>query len=83
MSYEAEVLKIANAELVGAKVVKVRYMTNEEAEEAGWDERGIIIEFANGHSISAQRDDEGNGPGALATTLPGPASILAVLPLVD
>lgn len=81
MSYEDEVLKIANDTLKGVKVANIRYMTVEEAEEAGWDERGVVFEFSNGHSFQAMRDDEGNGPGALATTFDGAASTLAVLPL--
>ncbi len=81
--YEAEVLKTANEALVGVKVSKIRYSTPEECEESGWDDRGIVIEFSNGHSFGIMRDDEGNGPGAVATTFDGAAGILAVLPLVN
>lgn len=55
------------SDFIGHKVVKVRPLTEEEAEEEGWDHRGdcAVLVFDDGSLIYASRDPEGNGPGAL------------------
>ena len=55
--------------LVGSKIIKVDYMSNEEAEEIGWYKRPIQIHLDNGAILSPQADDECNDGGALFTGL--------------
>lgn len=57
------------AELVGKAIVAVRYLTEEEREELGWYDRSVVIQLDDGTLIWPSRDDEGNGAGALFTTL--------------
>lgn len=64
-------LKLVNLEeklaeiLVGKKIKAVQFMTEENAEQMMWDERPLLIVFEDNSLIFAQRDPEGNGPGAL------------------
>jgi hypothetical protein len=55
--------------VLGAKIVKVRKMTEEELEAEGWDDCGRKIATAlvlsTGAVIYASSDDEGNGPGTI------------------
>lgn len=58
----------AKSQLLMKKIVRVRYMTHEEANEMGWTERPVVITLSDGTMIYPSRDDEGNGGGALFTT---------------
>jgi hypothetical protein len=51
--------------LIGKKVESIRYVTQEEARDWGWDKRPLIIEFTDQTCIIPQSDDEGNDGGAL------------------
>ena len=53
--------------LIGSKIIKVDYMSDEVADELGWGERPIQIHLDNGAILSPQKDDEGNDGGALFT----------------
>ena len=53
--------------LVGCKIIKVDYMSNEECEDLGWNKRPIQIHLDSGAVLSPQADDEGNDGGALFT----------------
>ena len=57
------------AELVGKAIVAVRYLTEEEREELGWYDRSVVLQLDDGTLIWPSRDDEGNGAGALFTTI--------------
>jgi len=59
--------KIAQDMLFGKKVTGVRYLSDEEMEEMGWDQKCVVIELDDGNLIYPSQDDEGNGPGALFT----------------
>ena len=61
-------LKEAEEQLLGRKIVKVRYMTKEEAEDLGWYHRPVVMHLDNGNIIYCSCDDEGNNGGALFTT---------------
>lgn len=54
--------------LLGRRILKVRYMTQKEAEEMGWENRAIVIGLDNGTVIFPSMDDEGNNAGAIFTT---------------
>jgi hypothetical protein len=59
--------EIAREQLLGKKIIGVRYMTKEEADQLGWDNRPIVLLLDDGNTIYPSQDDEGNGPGALFT----------------
>jgi len=56
-------------ELVGKAIVAVRYLTEEEREELDWHDRSVVIQLSDGTLLWPSRDDEGNGAGALFTTI--------------
>ena len=51
--------------LLGKKIVGVRYLTQEETEASGWYSSPIVIELDDGSALIPQQDDEGNDGGAL------------------
>lgn len=55
----------AKKNLEGKKIVSVRYLTDEETKNMGWDEKALVIQFDDGSIIFPSADDEGNGAGAL------------------
>jgi hypothetical protein len=57
--------KQARDMLIGRKIVKVEWMTSQEAEDCGWSGRPICILLDNGIWIYPSRDDEGNDAGSL------------------
>lgn len=59
--------KIANDQLLGRKIVRVRYMTPAECQEIGWYLRPIVLELDDGNIVWASADDEGNNGGAIFT----------------
>lgn len=52
---------------VGARLVAVRPMTDQEIINFGWDpsydESAIVLIFDNGHALIPAKDPELNGPG--------------------
>ena len=52
-------------QLVGRKIVQVRWMTKEEADESYWDYQPVILILDDGTSIFPMSDDEGNQAGSL------------------
>lgn len=58
---------IAQAQLLGRKIVQVRYLSHEEADDLGWYERCVVIQLDDGNLILPSSDDEGNSAGALFT----------------
>jgi hypothetical protein len=56
---------MASKELLGRKVERVRYMTEDEAQKLGWSHRPIVLELDNGTCIWPSRDDEGNDAGSM------------------
>ena len=63
--------------LEGRKIVKVEYLTQEEADDLGWSSRPICIGLDDGSWIYPSMDDEGNDGGALAIS--GQTGVLPVL----
>lgn len=53
--------------LLGKKIVAVRYMTDEEVLEIGWNKAPIVLQLDDGNIIFPSMDDEGNDAGALFT----------------
>ena len=58
---------IAKKQLVGKKIVSVRYMTNKEMDELGWYSKCVIMQLDDGNIVFPSQDDEGNNAGALFT----------------
>lgn len=63
--WEADILKL----LVGKTISAVRYQTPKEAEQfGGWHQLAVIIQLNDGTQLIPMSDDEGNAPGAIATS---------------
>ena len=56
--------------LLGQKIIKVEYMSVEDAEEMDWFNRPIQILLENGTWLTPQQDDEGNDGGSISTNFP-------------
>ena len=55
------------ADILGAEIMNIRKMTEEEAEAEGWDlchDGCKVIELDNGMNLYPSKDYEGNGAGA-------------------
>lgn len=59
--------KVAKDQLLGKKIVGVRYLSEQEAEDLGWTSRSIVLTLDDGNMIYPSMDDEGNDAGALFT----------------
>lgn len=59
--------KVACDQLLGKKIVKVRYLNKNDLENLGWYESSVAFQLDDGNWIFASQDDEGNGAGALFT----------------
>jgi len=59
--------KIAKNQLLGRKIVNVRYLSKEEAETLGWYNRCVVIQLDDGNLVFPSADDEGNNAGSLFT----------------
>ena len=57
--------KEAEKHLKGKRIVKVRYLSEEEKEQLHWYHRCEVIQFDDGSLLFPSRDDEGNDAGAL------------------
>ena len=51
--------------LLGKRIVGVRYLTKEETDASAWYSSPIAIELSDGSALIPQSDDEGNDGGAL------------------
>ena len=60
--------KDISANLVGRKIVKVRYMTQAEVNVCVWYNATVVLELDDGTMLYPMSDDEGNSAGAIATT---------------
>ena len=65
--------------LEGKKIISVRYMSNQEAEENGFDNRPVSFKLDTGEIIIVQSDDEGNNGGSLVVIKKGKISILPTI----
>ena len=57
----------AKEQLLNRKIVNVRYMTREEAQDMDWYCRPVVMVLDDGNLIYPSCDDEGNNGGALFT----------------
>jgi len=64
---EAYWTEIASKQLLGRKIVAVRYMTPKEAHGSGWGARCVVLQLDDGNLVFPSMDDEGNGAGTLFT----------------
>ena len=53
-------------QLVGRKIVEVRWMTKEEADDSYWDYQPVLLILDDGTALCPMSDDEGNESGAIA-----------------
>ena len=52
-------------QLVGRKIVEVRWMTKEEADESYWDHQPVLLILDDGTALCPMSDDEGNSAGSI------------------
>ena len=57
----------AEAMLLGKKIVKVRYLSEDERKSLGWTGKCLVIQLDDGNIIYPSSDDEGNEAGCLFT----------------
>lgn len=57
--------KRAESVLLNRKIVKVRYLTDDERETTGFYSRCVVFQLDDGTLIYPSADDEGNDAGAL------------------
>ena len=69
--------------LLGRKIVRVKYMSSEAAEEDyHWDDCPIMIGLDDGSWVVPQSDDEGNNAGAIGVATDGDEHYY-ILPVLD
>jgi len=71
---------IAKTVMLGKKIVRVGYISKEEAADYMWNSRGVYFILDDGTKCILMRDDEGNDAGVLAYVNTG---VDAVLPVID
>lgn len=59
--------KVAKDQLLNRKIVAVRYLSESERSDLGWNYRPVVIQLDDGNLIFPSADDEGNDAGALFT----------------
>ena len=69
--------------LLGKKIVQVKYVDKEEADNYMWNSRPVSFMLDNGTRVMIQSDDEGNDGGALWIGSKDVEEILPVLGLED
>ena len=57
-------------EILGQRIVRVRYMTKTEAEDWGWYSCPLMMMLENGTWLIHSKDDENNDGGALSLVNP-------------
>ena len=65
--------------LMGKRIIGVKYMSTDEANESMWGNRPICILLNDGTWIIPQSDDEGNDGGALGVTKDNKFDVLPVI----
>lgn len=69
MSKTPVAVLVARNLFVGKKIANVRYLTQSEADQLGWDSRAIVFILEDGTAFFPSRDNEGNDAGAIFTNL--------------
>ena len=67
MNYETKWLKVAKKQLLGKRIVRVRYLTEKEMESLGWHCRCVVLQLDDGNLIFPAADEEGNDAGVFFT----------------
>ena len=70
---------VAKTVMLGKKIVRVGYISKEEANDYMWNSRGIYFVLDDGTKCIVMRDDEGNDAGVLAYVNSGVDSVLPVI----
>lgn len=68
MDYEKIWTEKAKALLLNKRIVNVKYLSQEEADDLGWSSRSVAFQTQDGNWFFPSRDDEGNDGGSLFTT---------------
>tara|TARA_R100000353_G_scaffold175083_1_gene144504 strand:- start:1460 stop:1720 length:261 start_codon:yes stop_codon:yes gene_type:complete len=67
-----------NKELLGRKITKIEYLTQDELDDNMWDKSPIAIELDNRIWLVPMADDEGNDGGSISTNIKN----LSVIPTI-
>ena len=70
---------VAKTIMLGKKIVRVGYISKDEAADYMWNSRGIYFILDDGTKCIVMRDDEGNDAGVIAYVNEGVDSVLPVL----
>ena len=57
-------------EILGQRIVRIRYMTKVEAEQFGWYSCPLVMQLENGTWLIPSKDDENNDGGAISLVNP-------------
>ena len=68
--------------LLGRKIIRIEYMSEDEIKHAGWHSRPICLQLDDKSWLVPQRDDEGNDGGALYYSNPEGPDKSEVLPVI-
>ena len=72
--------EVAKTVMLGKKIVRVGYISKDEAADYMWNCRGVYFILDDGTKCIGMRDDEGNDAGVIAYVNEG---VDAVLPVID
>ena len=64
--------------LLGKSIIKVEYMSQDDADAHGWTNRPIQFLLNNGVWLTITKDDEGNDGGAIHTNI----KQLSIIPVI-
>ncbi len=64
--------------LLGKKITKIEYLSNEEVENNMWYHTPVAIQLDNKYWLIPMADDEGNNGGSISTTIKD----LPVIPVI-
>ncbi len=64
--------------LLGKKITKIEYLSNEEVENNMWYKTPVAIQLDNKYWLIPMADDEGNNGGSISTTIKD----LPVIPVI-
>ena len=66
--FEKNFLIKAKKHLLGRTISDIRFMTDEERDNNGWNKRGIVLILDDGNILYPMADAEANESGAMGTS---------------
>ena len=75
--------EFAGQHLLGRKITKVEYLSDEEAKDCGWYSKPVVFQLDGQDWVYPMRDDEGNDGGVLTCLTEEREEVLPVLSIGD